>query len=121
MVARERLCRYLLRPPISDDRLTMMPDGKIALALKTPWRDGTVGIVLTAIQLVAKLAALVARPGQNLIPSAATATFPKRGRPDVSKRRARPRTITAGTGPKSPTMGRGNLCPEHDGRASSWN
>ena len=40
----------------SDDRLTMMPDGKIALALKTPWRDGTVGIVLTAIQLVAKLA-----------------------------------------------------------------
>ena len=54
--ARERLCRYLLRPPISDDRLTMMPDGKIALALKTPWRDGTVGIVLTAIQLVAKLA-----------------------------------------------------------------
>ena len=27
------------------------------------------------------------------------------GRPDVSKRRARPRTSTAGTGPKSPTMG----------------
>ena len=34
----------------------MMPDGKIALALKTPWRDGTVGIVLMAIQLVARLA-----------------------------------------------------------------
>lgn len=65
--ARERLCRYLLRPPISDDRLTVLPDGKLALALKTPWRDGTVAIVMTAIQLVARLAALVARPGQNLV------------------------------------------------------
>lgn len=36
----------------------MMPDGRIALALKTPCRDGTVGILLTAIQLVARLAPL---------------------------------------------------------------
>jgi len=65
--ARERLCRYILRPPISDDRLRTLPDGKLALTLKTPWRDGTVAIVLTAIQLVARLAALVPRPGQNLL------------------------------------------------------
>ena len=65
--ARERLCRYILRPPISDDRLNVLPDGKFVLALKTPWRDGTVGIVLTAVQLVARLAALVPRPGQNLV------------------------------------------------------
>ena len=55
--ARERLCQYLLRPPISDDRLTALPDGRVSLALKTPWRDGTVCIVLTATQLVARLAA----------------------------------------------------------------
>jgi hypothetical protein len=65
--ARERLCRYILRPPISDDRLKTLPDGKIALTLKTPWRDGTIAIVLTAIQLVARLAALVAPPGQNQV------------------------------------------------------
>jgi hypothetical protein len=65
--ARERLCRYILRPPISDDRLKVLPDGKFALALKTPWRDGTVAIVMTAVQLVARLAALVPRPGQNLV------------------------------------------------------
>ena len=64
---RERLCQYLLRPPISDDRLTPLPDGRVALALKSPWRDGTVAIVLTAIQLVARLAALISRPGQNMI------------------------------------------------------
>ena len=65
--ARERLCQYLLRPPISDARLTALPDGRVSLALKTPWRDGTVCIVLTATQLVARLAALVPRPRQNLV------------------------------------------------------
>ena len=35
-------CQYLLRPPISDDRLTVLPDGRVSLTLKTPWRDGLV-------------------------------------------------------------------------------
>lgn len=42
---RERLCRYLLRPPLSDDRLTERPDGRVELALKTPWRDGSPSMV----------------------------------------------------------------------------
>lgn len=67
LAARERLCRYILRPPISDDRLKALSDGKVALTLKTPWRDGTTAIVLTAVQLVARLAALIPRPGQNLV------------------------------------------------------
>ena len=37
-------------------RLKVLPGGKLALNLKTPWRDGTVGIVLTGVQLVARLA-----------------------------------------------------------------
>jgi hypothetical protein len=37
----EQLCRYLLRPPIAQDRLTLRPDGTVVVALKTPWRDGT--------------------------------------------------------------------------------
>jgi len=49
------LARYLLRPPLSDDRLTLRDDGKVALALKTPWRDGTVALVMTPEQLVARL------------------------------------------------------------------
>ena len=65
--ARERLCQYLLPPPTSHDRLTPLPDGRVSLALKTPWRDGTILIVLTAIQPIARLAALVPRPGQNLV------------------------------------------------------
>jgi hypothetical protein len=64
---RERLARYLLRPPLSDDRLTLRDDGKVELALKTPWRDGTVALVMTPEQLVARLAALVPRPGKNMV------------------------------------------------------
>ena len=37
----ERLCRYLLRPPVAEDRLSLAPDGSVLLRLKTPWRDGT--------------------------------------------------------------------------------
>jgi hypothetical protein len=40
--ARERLCRYLLRPPLSNDRLTRSDDGKYRIALKRVWDDGSV-------------------------------------------------------------------------------
>jgi hypothetical protein len=64
---RERLCKYLLRPPLSDDRLSLREDGRVALQLKTPWRDGTVALLFTPEQFVARLAALVPRPGKNLV------------------------------------------------------
>jgi len=36
----EHLCRYLARPPIANDRLQELPDGRLALRFKQPWRDG---------------------------------------------------------------------------------
>jgi hypothetical protein len=36
----ERLCRYIARPPIATKRLSELPDGRIAYALRHPWRDG---------------------------------------------------------------------------------
>jgi len=35
----EHLCRYLARPPIANDRLSQLPDGKLALRFKQAWRD----------------------------------------------------------------------------------
>ena len=49
----ERLCRYLLRPPLSNDRLSEAGPGRYAVRLKTPWRDGTTGIVLGGVELLA--------------------------------------------------------------------
>ena len=36
----EILVRYLARPPIANDRLSELPDGRLALQLKQRWRNG---------------------------------------------------------------------------------
>ena len=58
----ERLCRYLLRPPLSNDRLSEAGPGRYAVRLKTPWRDGTIGIVLDGVELLGRLAVLIPPP-----------------------------------------------------------
>jgi len=42
----ERLCRYILRPPIANDRLVKRSDGRFELRLKRAWSDGTTHLVL---------------------------------------------------------------------------
>jgi hypothetical protein len=39
----ERLCRYISRPAISEQRLSMTQHGQVRYELKTPYRDGTTG------------------------------------------------------------------------------
>lgn len=63
---RERLCRYIARPPVSVQRLSVSSHGKVVYTLKTPYRDGTTQIVFEPIDFVARLAALVPRPRVNL-------------------------------------------------------
>ena len=63
---RERLCRYISRPPVAVKRLSLSRHGKVVYTLKTPWRDGTTQIVLEPLDFVARLAALVPRPRLNL-------------------------------------------------------
>jgi len=63
----EQLCRYLLRPPVAQDRLRRMGDDRILLTLKTPWADGTRHLLFAPMELLEKLAALTPRPRINLI------------------------------------------------------
>jgi hypothetical protein len=63
----EQLCRYLLRPPVAQDRLRHMGDDRILLTLKTPWADGTRHLIFAPMELLEKLAALTPRPRINLI------------------------------------------------------
>ena len=37
----EQLCRYITRPAIANERLSVNRAGQIVLKLKTAWRDGT--------------------------------------------------------------------------------
>jgi len=62
----ERLCRYISRPPVAVDRMAFTSSGQVRYTLKTPYRDGTTHIVLEALDLMARLAALVPPPRMHL-------------------------------------------------------
>ena len=55
----ERLCRYISRPAISEERLSMTDHGKVRYELKTPYRDGTTHAFFEPIDFIGKLAALI--------------------------------------------------------------
>ena len=58
----ERLCRYVARPPLAHDRLEVRPDGRLALRLKTRWRDGTTHILMERHELLERLVPLIPPP-----------------------------------------------------------
>ena len=57
----ERLCRYLARPPLSHDRLAPLPDGRLALALRKPLRDGSTHLVFEPLDFLEKPTASAGR------------------------------------------------------------
>ena len=63
----ERLCRYITRPALSDERIRVNAAGQVELELKTPWRDGTTHLVVSPLEFMQRLAALVPRPRLHLI------------------------------------------------------
>jgi hypothetical protein len=63
----ERLCRYVLRPPIAQDRLRLDPDGQVWLELRHRWSDGTTHLKFDPVDLLGRLAALTPRPRINLV------------------------------------------------------
>ena len=63
----ERLCRYITRPAIANERLSRNAKGQVVLRLKSPYRDGTTHIVMSAQEFMQRLAALVPRPRLHLI------------------------------------------------------
>jgi hypothetical protein len=63
----ERLCRYILRPPLALGALGLTADGKVLLRLRRRWRDGTQAIRFEPSELMERLAAMVPRPRTNLL------------------------------------------------------
>jgi hypothetical protein len=63
----ERLCRYLGRPPIAQDRLEQLADGKVRYEMKKPWRDGTRFVIFDPDDLIARLCAMVPPPWFHMI------------------------------------------------------
>src|SRR5437762_6919242 len=63
----EHLCRYITRPPIANERLKCSRAGDVVLLLKSAFRDGTTHIVMSPLEFMQRLAALVPRPRLHLI------------------------------------------------------
>ncbi len=65
--AREALIKYVLRPPLAQERVTAGPDGLVRIALKRPFADGTVAIDLDPLSLLSRLAASVPAKGTHTV------------------------------------------------------
>ena len=62
----QRLCRYVARPPVSNERLSVNEHSQVVYKLKHPFRNGTTHVVMDPLAFIARLAALVPRPRVNL-------------------------------------------------------
>lgn len=62
----ERLARYVSRPPVATERLSLTQAGNVRYALKTPYRDGTTHVIFEPEDFIARLAALVPKPRAHL-------------------------------------------------------
>ena len=55
------------RPPFAQERLRLRSDGRVALELKTAWRDGTRELVFEPLEFLERLAAMTPPPETNLL------------------------------------------------------
>jgi hypothetical protein len=62
----ERLARYVSRPPVATERLSLTQGGNVRYALKTPYRDGTTHVIFEPEDFIVRLDALVPKPRAHL-------------------------------------------------------
>ena len=88
----ERLCRYITRPAIANERLKRNQAGQVVLQLKSPYRDGTTHIVLLPLEFMQRLAALARPPkaASDSLPWRARAPRQMKGRDRSKRARQRP-------------------------------
>ena len=58
---------HITRPTLANERVQCNAAGQVVLRLKTPWRDGTTHLVMSPLEFMQRLAALVPRPRLHLI------------------------------------------------------
>ena len=76
----EKLCRYIARPAVANERFSTNERGQVIYTFKQPFRDGATHVVLDPLDFIARLAALVPRPRLIGRVSSATPTRSTRNR-----------------------------------------
>lgn len=62
-----RLCRYIARPPLAQERLSLLPDGRVHYEMKKKWRDGTHALVFDVLSFIGRLIALIPPPRFHML------------------------------------------------------
>jgi len=93
-----RLCKYVARGPLANDRLSLMPDGRVAYRLRRTWRDSTTRLVFTPHDFISKLVPLISRPLRRQI-SCVQISYPPQNPLPRPLRAERSPALTGGAGP----------------------
>jgi hypothetical protein len=72
----ERICRYVSRAAVANERLSLTPAGQVRYALKSAYRDGTTHVIFEPLDFLSRLAALVPKPKVNLTRFGTSPFFP---------------------------------------------
>ena len=64
---REALLRYVLRPPIAQDRLELRPEGLVRIVLKRAYSDGTTAVDMDPLSFLCRLAKTVPPPRRHTV------------------------------------------------------
>ncbi|WP_373422446.1 transposase [Enhygromyxa salina] len=76
----ERLCRYVARPPIAQERLETTADGRCRYNFRHAWKNGVHAVLLEPLDLLARLCALIPPPRFHMLRDhGVLAATPRRG------------------------------------------
>ena len=64
---RERVCRYIARGPIAQDRLFRTRDGDVVYRFRRRWRNGKQSVVMDPLTFLARLAAQIPPPRWHVL------------------------------------------------------
>ena len=56
------MCRYIVRPALATEGLSLIGQGNVRYRLKTWYRDGTAHVILEPLDFIAPLVAIVVTP-----------------------------------------------------------
>ena len=62
----KHICRYISRPSLSEERLSVNDKGQLIYKLKKPYSNGTTHIIFSPLDFLSRLSSLIPRPRTHL-------------------------------------------------------